>query len=355
MKRLWIVCIPILFFLSGCGALPVEEPLPPPVLTVEMPEVSPWRVAPVGRGDIVRYTAFSIHGIQLDYEAAFFSVAGLPIDGIFVSAGDTVNEGDVIARLYQYGLDEELEEVRLELTRLNMNLNQNTALHQHSLNTAGITGVPVDDSAYILQRERLLGEIDLVQSEFNYLSRQDETLNVRAPMTGTVIWVMPFVERQLSTVEAGLAPPVAIVSSQGFSVVRTGPHVTAAYIQIGEIFEITIFQAGAHYDLVAEAIDPYEIGIEVPEDAVPQAYFIVVGGGPLQVFASATGRMVYYWGEALDVIIVPSRVVHYVNGQHFVFVMENGVRRMRYIEVGLADRTYIEVTSGLDVGELVVG
>ncbi len=59
-------------------------------------------------------------------------------------------------------------------------------------------------------------------------------------------------------------------------------------------------------------------------------------------------------GRAEGVIIIPVEALREISdGEYAVFVLENGEPRMRMVEVGLQDLLYAEITSGLEIGDVV--
>ncbi len=58
-------------------------------------------------------------------------------------------------------------------------------------------------------------------------------------------------------------------------------------------------------------------------------------------------------GSAENAILVPVEALHQAGGQYSVLVVENGEAVVRFVEVGLMDTYYAEVTSGLKAGEIV--
>jgi multidrug efflux pump subunit AcrA (membrane-fusion protein) len=59
-------------------------------------------------------------------------------------------------------------------------------------------------------------------------------------------------------------------------------------------------------------------------------------------------------GRAKDVALIPVEALRELEpGKYAVFVMETGQPRLRTVEVGLMDLTFAEITSGLEVGEVV--
>ena len=59
-------------------------------------------------------------------------------------------------------------------------------------------------------------------------------------------------------------------------------------------------------------------------------------------------------GRAEGVVIVPVEALREISdGEYAVFVLEDGEPRMRMVEVGLQDLLYAEITTGLEVGDVV--
>ncbi|HMB21850.1 MAG TPA: efflux RND transporter periplasmic adaptor subunit [Anaerolineales bacterium] len=59
-------------------------------------------------------------------------------------------------------------------------------------------------------------------------------------------------------------------------------------------------------------------------------------------------------GRAEDAVLIPAEALHDIgDGQYTVFVMENNTPKLRLVEVGLQDVTYVEIKSGVEAGETV--
>jgi HlyD family secretion protein len=59
-------------------------------------------------------------------------------------------------------------------------------------------------------------------------------------------------------------------------------------------------------------------------------------------------------GKAEDAVLIPAEALHDIgDGQYTVFVMENNTPKLRLVEVGLQDVTYVEIKSGVEAGEIV--
>jgi RND family efflux transporter MFP subunit len=59
-------------------------------------------------------------------------------------------------------------------------------------------------------------------------------------------------------------------------------------------------------------------------------------------------------GEADNALLIPVEALHEISdGRYAVFILENGTPRMRTVEIGLQDLVYVQVTSGLNEGDVV--
>lgn len=59
-------------------------------------------------------------------------------------------------------------------------------------------------------------------------------------------------------------------------------------------------------------------------------------------------------GEATDAILIPIEALHDAgDGQYAVFVMTDGEPRLKLVEIGIQDLTSVEITSGLEQGDVI--
>ena len=342
-----IICV-CAMFLTGCFALPAEE-APPPLPVFNIPEPVVWRTQPVGRGDVVVEITLTAVYTPAREEAVRFTEAGYEIEGVFISVGDNVVAGQLIASLYMPELFEELESARREHARLMVEVNQLATRLEQSLEIAERTETPVDDTAYTIQRERLADRLELLTIEIRYLYARYQARHAFAPFTGVVLSVTSFAEDQLSSVITS----IATIADTTVSVFRS-VHVEADNIPLGVAYEMTVMQYGREYVVTVEAIDPVEWGIFTHQAAIPQVFFAVSGDYDIQFTSTSRASVRHVFDEARDVITVPSANVRVVDGRSFVYVLVNDVRRLRYFEPGLVAPFYTQVLSGIEEGELII-
>jgi hypothetical protein len=286
-----------------------------------------------------------------------FERAELEIEGVFVANGEEVSSGQIIAELRDPEIVERMEEARRTAARLALDLEQLDERHAFALDAAEISGVPVDDSHYIDGRESLLRQIYVHAQEYAYLNEQNEARFVRAMSDGIVQNVMPFAEG-LVTEQTGhfgpINPIVAILEDPERVFFRARPAVdievlALGYIQPGDRLDMTI--TGRALILETEVIDPAEYDID---DDGQHIWFRIVGDEHILFDQGTVGRIEIILEEVRDVIVVPSRALFTVGDSEVIFVLENGVRKMRFVEPGVRGREYTQILEGIELGDLVI-
>ncbi|MFD6096065.1 HlyD family efflux transporter periplasmic adaptor subunit [Nocardiopsis flavescens] len=75
----------------------------------------------------------------------------------------------------------------------------------------------------------------------------------------------------------------------------------------------------------------------------------------MQVFEGVQGKLSISTGRAEDVVVVPVTAVRGTTGEGEVIVVaEDGTEEVRPVELGVSDGSFIEVVSGVEVGEQVM-
>ena len=341
-----ITSIPLLliFFLTGCFALPSEAvALPPPVITV--PEPPLFSTVPVARGTVQMIAdvhATYVPGIE---ERLYFAETGIPILGIFVTAGDHVQAGDIVAALDIPEIGEELEALTQRRDGLALALRHTEERHATALAIAEITGNPVDDLQFIQRRADLLSELGVVDMYILYLRRRDEARYLRSPINGVVSRATTF----LFGMETHARRQLVVIADHDYTafVVR---NPMAEYLHPGDYHYIII--NGNSY--LMQVVDPDEVGFTRSDFSRYEAFLVFIDTPP-SLSSGATGSVQIDFGQVHDVLYVPTTVLRRAGEERaFVYVLEDGLRTIRDVEVGLVGNEVVEILSGLEEGELVI-
>jgi len=336
MKKLILISV-FLLFITACAAMPVEYDLPP-LPAIEPPPPAAWNLTPAIRGDVIHYQVVMPVFTAQRRELVHFSRGGLEINAIYIENGEFVYEGQLLGSLRDPDLQEDIDEIRLEQARLSLQLRQLNERHAHSLQMAEAAGQPVDDTSYVRQRAVLQEQLNAINLEFNYLTEQLSHLFAFAPMDGIAVNVHEFRDGQLSTT-AGLVAMIQDMDGAYFRIARN----LADFMEHGERHSMVLVGMGM----------AAEVEVFRPEEGGSWIFFHLLDEDIL-VADGTLGRIVYVFGEVFDVVAVPTRAVRMAGTQPFVFVMEDGVRRIRHVEVGVSGVADTEIVSGLEIGEMVV-
>ena len=336
-----LVFITGLFVMSGCFALPVEEPvLPPPIIREFTPASHP--TAAVNRGNLQRYRNLSVRVVPALEVTLQFELAGVYIEAIYPEIGDIVRAGDVVAELDREGFEQAIYMAERGKAAARINIAHLAESLPLSGLEAAARGGALDEAWYLDERRTQLTELAVHNLTTERLRAEEALRILRAPIDGTVTQVMAFRPGDTSRTD--------------FNVVTIADETRTVFFVDGWESRYLI-QGDIHVVMVnrepfeAVVIDPYEWNIGSRGEN--QAFMMVYGEGvyfPERTFAT----MQLVLEEVVDVLYVPFSAVHRVYEREFVYIMEDGLRVMRDIETGLEGNYGIEVVRGLSEGEIVV-
>ena len=349
ITRFTACLISLLVLLTGCFAFPLEDPvLPPPITPPRDPR--PYRTGIVARGDVFNATNPVAIYIPARVERVFFSVPGHFIKGVYVSVGDVVQAGDIIAELDRPALAASLESARRDEEWALLDIAQAHARHDRLLAEAAVTGQPVDDTAILQEIANLNANMENIQARIEYLLRQDYLRFVRASIDGIVTQVINVTEGMRSDgLLADSSPqlPVATITDQSRTVFRV-ISAEADLMEPGDRFPIII--GNSEYNGLV--VDPVEFGITRTDPLARAAYLTVPDAVPaMGALTLATVRVVHDY--SLDTLYVPLLAVNRSGPRSFVFLLDGETRVARDVELGIRGSIHYEIISGLYEGEVI--
>lgn len=332
---------------GGC-LLPQEEAKPS--ILVKGDSARAYELTKAVRGDIQRTKVLMATYQQVKTENLSFSIDGRNLAGVYVSVGDTVSEGDLLAELI---CDDEREQMReleyriktqeMQLTHLQeqeeLELKQ-LAKRQGSMSTTVYQGeVSKIKEEYKLAREDIEDMLYVENMQCEQLKEIIEGCCIYAGMDGTVTFLEPMGTNYFSW----SGRKVITLSAGEECAFECGGAEYASYFTKGEVYTFAT-SAGVKYETFFVAADE-DAGILRFELTKPQ-YGLPLG---LRVLYS----LVLEHKE--DVLYIPKSAVHYTDEKAYVYYIDDdGIRHMKYITVGMAADLYIEVLDGLKEGEEVI-
>jgi RND family efflux transporter MFP subunit len=353
-----------------------------------------YQVATVQRGSLtVEITASGNLELSVMEDLAF-EMAGT-VEEVMVEEGDSVEEGQALARLDTSEWEDELAQLELNLLQAEINLeNAELALEQAEEETStSSTGDIISNTTDPKEIEILELRVELAESNYEDAKEALEAaLNaspeVTAPFDGfiTQVHVGGGDEVKKGTIAVTLADPDRfeadiLVSELDIADVELGDtawievdalgvtlsaevvHISpTATIQSGvvnyavtvEVQSMETMAQGAPGGM-PEGFTPPE-GSTLPEDfTLPEGQMPVVTAEDVQLREGMTITVSLIVEEATDVLLVPNGAITTAGGQTYVQVLlDDGTTEQRVITTGISDWQYTEVTEGLSEGEQVL-
>ena len=349
-KLIFLAMLLPMLFLSACFALPAEAiALPPPTLAV--PDVPPIPTTSVARGNVQMTAAPWATYLPAREERLHFTETDIPVQGIFVSVGDEVRAGDIIAALYMPEVDAMLDDLLRTQADMQLRLAQVDERRNLALSIAATSGIPVDDTHFLESRASIRADLEILQMDIEYARRLNETRYLRASMDGVVNRVAPFFVDMRSHPRT----LVALITDHDYTAFIVAAHV-AEFMHPGDYFNMTL-ESGT---FLMQVVDPDEAGFISSGTNIFEAFLVFVDPPP-SLRAGERGQVHMLFDEVYDVLYIPASALRRIGDDRtlvidrtFVYVMENGLRSVRDVVIGLEGDYLVEVISGLREGELVI-
>ncbi|MCL2665501.1 MAG: efflux RND transporter periplasmic adaptor subunit [Defluviitaleaceae bacterium] len=341
-------CALAVIFFASCFALPVEEEvLPPPVIKAK--NVRDYRTTTVVRGDVVRYTTTRANYRPRKEESHYFTVNDELIHAIYVNVGDTVNEGDILAEIDMTYVNNEIKKVEQDLAWARMTMAQLEERHAIDILEADITGRPVDDSVFSSQKDVILSSIESALEKLEKLDEEVEKRILRARIGGTVTRAMVYDHGMRSTTRQTNNRPFVVITDQTSAVFEVSMGMLTHEDFDPDIIYYIDVQWEPH---AARIVSPDDIEISNPDPN--RIYMILVGEDMPAVGENVFAQLKLVHSEVNDVLTIPRIALKQLEERTFVYVIENGLRTVHDIEVGLVGTINVEILSGLNEGDIVI-
>jgi multidrug efflux pump subunit AcrA (membrane-fusion protein) len=201
--------------------------------------------------------------------------------------------------------------------------------------------------------ELALLEAELTQAKAKLMISQNniDGLILTAPVSGTVMSINGIIGESIGTSSfirlADLSKPIVEVylDENDLENIAVGFEVDVIF----DAFEEQTFVGkviSVSPELVSSGNVKYVYGLV---ELDPTSF-----GKPFNLPIGLNASVEVIGGKAENALLIPVEALKSMgDGEYAVFVMENGVPKLRLVEVGLMDFTYAEIKSGLSLGDLV--
>jgi multidrug efflux pump subunit AcrA (membrane-fusion protein) len=346
----YIALATLAVFFSGCSLLPEEHLREPELYTGETTPL--YEFAEVKRGDLIKEENVVCTYMSVDSEELSYNVAGESYSGIFVSVGDNVKKGDLVAELDTHVEKELLAKLLSDRTELETKLSlikekkdltvkraelvyeAASASERLRLETPSEAGASFDSE--IFETEDALYKLD---EQIDFYEKRIEDGRLYAGMDGTVTYVKEIGPKSTTVSGAKLI----VIADLSTSLLKSYTFFKDFFPK-GSKFDAEI--DGRSYPV--EVIDPAEYGVASKENEV----FFKIMGNAYGLSDGSKGTVKVVTESARDVLYVDSKAVNSYGDEMIVFyVDENNVRSYKTVVTGTSIDGYTEIRSGVREGE----
>lgn len=235
----------------------------------------------------------------------------------------------------------------------------NLVAAEQAISTAKINGETAINSAKaeVVLLEKQLGEssdslylaqLEQASSQVSYLENQISEAAIKSPIDGKITAV----NKKIGEI---VQPNDSFIS-----LLSTGLFQVKVNIYEGDIIDIREGNS-VEIALVAMPDDPLKgvvVSVDPAEKIINEVVYYEVTIGFLDfkegIKQGMTADIVIEVGRKDDILMIPKRAIEKTNGDRIVKVIKKGKTEERKIEIGLEGGDYVEVVSGLELGEEII-
>ena len=346
-----------LLLLTGCGWIPMEEEIKSITIAKSKEEVD-YTLDLVQRGDLVSMKSITCTYTQLKEEKIYFRQDGKRVKEVYVSEGDQVKKGTLLAELETGDLENQIREVTYKLEK--MQLEYALLLEKKELELLFAEELffytTMNDSERKKTEDQLAeitktyepieedyeDQIYLAQEKKKRFEEELETSRVYAGMDGMVYYVRTKLVGSLSNTEIDVM--LLVDDSQCAFFSENMEYST--YFEEGQIYQMKAGYGSKEVQLEIVATDVSGWTDRMRFDLVDQNEVVEF---------QTRGTFDLILEEKVDVLYVSQNSIHKADGKTYVYTLsEDGMRDVRYVTCGLTGNGKVEIISGLSEDELVI-
>lgn len=268
-----------------------------------------------------------------DKELDFASEVSGRVESILVKEGDYVQKGQLLARTDDKYLLNELETAKANFTQAKTNKER----FDHLIKTGGITQQQYEDASLNFENAKIRLEGVKLRLADTY---------IKAPISGVV---------NARYIEQGsfLTPGAKL-----FNIVDTKNLELRVNVTEGQALQV---KEGDKVQVVADALpnQPVSgkvtfIGVKADKSLTYPVEIALNNDNELSFRAGMFGTATFKAGQAVNSIVIPRSAIFGSLQNPQVYVVEGEIASLKPVTIGQTENKFVEITSGLEEGELVV-
>ncbi len=345
------IVVTALFFI-----VPNEEEYPP-TPQIYKPETTVYDVATVQKGDLVDTLTLRCEYTAIMEESLSFDINGIKIENVNVVTGDLVKKGDVLVELDTEQLKDDLIEGEYVLQSLFLKREQliETKNQEYNAHLRYLATLSAEQQATTLTAEEkvlyhqleidsLSDAIYIQELKISDIKKQIAARQLIAEFDGLVSYV-----RKINDGDYSKKDQILITLSDNESSAFIAQSDVKNLFEVGDTAEMVIDDIS--YNVTAISADEYNIE---SDDDEATYYFSLSDSQPV-VSDGDDGKINVVLEERINVLYLPVDAIKYSDGQPAVYYQnDEGIRELKHVKTGLKVDKYIEIISGVTLGEQII-
>jgi len=344
----------MLLGITGCGQQQEDEVQ---VVLLQEEEEAAYPTTTVEYGDVVKKITIDCSYTSTEKQELAFPVDDRLIEYIGVKVGDYVTEGQLLASLDVADLEEEIQELKYQISCQELELTQTQEMRDQEISNAqtwyeGYTNKKQADKDYLKEQlesidqhyktklEDMADSLNLSRKRLKQYQQEYDDGRLLAGMTGQVSYMDKDLVKGAYCVKDRM---VITVSNLDACYFMTNKLEYKDYLLAEPTIEIVYKSGEKEYTCEAEPV--------FAEDWTEQMYFKPLG---MELIESGTaGTITMELGRKQNVLCLPKSAVHESDKGPFVYLENDGLLETRYVTTGLEGDDVTEITAGLEQGEMI--
>jgi len=375
MRTKFLLCLVFLsipMVLSACQLMPDEDILPASPILYSY-EVQDYQMAQVIRSDLIETITVNCNYMPTKEESLSFSLGGIYIDKVYVSEGQQVKAGQLLAELEQDNLQYQIADLEYQLEVLKLKEKhileiRELDLRKHDIIMGEITwnleNTKSEMDKWLEQKEKQETRLEDLEEEYAkklqnsadaiYLQKlqlEDKKTSLKARQIiagfdGTITYARKVTEGMRS-VKGERFFTISDLDTMVFTV--TGENVQ--YFPVGMEVILTCQEK----EMEACVVDASELDLAEKPDSEQQVAYLKLKQPDPALKDGAKGKIRLILEERRDVLCINEDAVKTADGETFVYMPdENGMRVMQKVTTGLQVEDMIEIIDGLKEGDVCI-
>lgn len=355
----WGICAGIVVSLStmsilGCGKNN-DEPL---IIVQNSDDELVYDYINCTRDDVYLTTGMKCTYRKNGELEVYFPVSGKIVDKVYVKKGDEVKKGDVLAELSTGNLETQIAQLEYKIKNNELQLGYIDEQEEIDVQRVWVNysygSYPMSaedrdkqlESIYKRNNDSRTSINDTLEFDRLKLAQLKNELaqsRVYATFDGVVYNITDNLEGSTSNIDQIVM--TIVDNSEGYFDSDLTQY--AQYFKEGEALSLSIGYgpASGTYEVVPDNMAGWEDNLR----------FVVYSGDIGNCEAGTTATITVTLDKRENVLALPYGCVHEAAGEYYVYIVnEEGIREVKWIEIGLVGNEMIEVTGGLEEGEKVI-